>query len=94
LIGTASPGNGGVGGAPVGQVHSGVWVPVVPRGGSPIFSTSTSPSNGGDPPAVHKKVKGQIVVNQKHGHSLLSNIDHKHTKLVVANKHPKGPKHN
>jgi len=53
IIGTAFPGNGGDGGPAVAPVHSGIWVPAVPVGGSPIFSTSTSPSNGADPPA-HK----------------------------------------
>ena len=52
IIGTANARNGGNGGLPVALVHSGIRVPAVPHGGSPIFSTSTSPSNGGDPPAA------------------------------------------
>ena len=30
IIGTASAGNGGVGGLPVAPIHSGIWVPVDP----------------------------------------------------------------
>ncbi|MFI5458103.1 MAG: hypothetical protein ACHRXM_21930, partial [Isosphaerales bacterium] len=99
IIGTAFAGNGGVGGLPVAPIHSGIWVPAVPVGGSPIFSTPTSPSNGGDPPAAHhvaKKVKGQIVIKTKHaGSSLLSTSTGKakHTPLLVSKNHPKGPKH-
>ena len=58
IIGTASAANGGNGGLRVAPVHSGICVPAIPRGGSPIFSTPTSPSNGGDPPA--KKVKASL----------------------------------
>ena len=49
IIGTAAASNGGVGGVRVAAVHSGIWVPAIPVGGSPIFSTTTSPSNGADP---------------------------------------------
>jgi Bacterial Ig-like domain len=98
IIGTASSGNGGVGGLPVAPVHSGIWVPAVPRGGSPIFSTSTSPSNGGDLPAATRhrthKVRGHIVVKTKHGESLLS-TSRNHAKpkaLVLSRNHPRGPK--
>ena len=59
IIGTATAKNGGNGGLPVAPVHSGIFVPAVPRGGSPIFSTSTSPSNGGDPPATGHKTKAK-----------------------------------
>jgi len=95
IIGTASPGNKGVGGLPVAPVHSGIWVPAVPVGGPPIFFTPTSPSNGGDPPA--KKHKGQVVVKTKHApDSLLSTStdEAKPTKVVVSNNHPKRPKQN
>ena len=58
-------------------------MPAVPRGGSPIFSTSTSPSNGGDPPAkAHNKDKGKIVVNTK----LTTKVS-----LGESKKHPLGP---
>jgi hypothetical protein len=97
IIGTASPGNSGVGRLPVAGVHSGKHVPVVPVGHRPIFSTPTSPSNGGDPPAVvrHHKHKPSIVVKTKHRHSLIAtNSAHtKHASEVVTRNHPKGPKH-
>ena len=46
IIGTASAANGGVGGARSMPVHSGIWVPVIPVGGSPIFSTTTGADAG------------------------------------------------
>ncbi len=83
IIGTAFPGNGGDGGPAVAPIHSGIFVTAVPRGGSPIFSTSTSPSNGGDPPAkAHNKDKGKIVVNTK----LTTKVS-----LGESKKHPLGP---
>ncbi len=39
IVGTASAANGGVGGPPIGKVHSGVFSRVIPRGGSPVFFT-------------------------------------------------------
>jgi hypothetical protein len=39
IIGTASAANGGVGGLPVGNVDSGAFSPVIPRGQSPSFAT-------------------------------------------------------
>jgi hypothetical protein len=97
IIGTASPGNGGVGGAPVAPIHSGIWVPAVPRGGSPIFSTSTSPSNGADPPAATRhatpKARGQVVAQAGHGESLLSTATSrsKPRVLLLSRSHPQGP---
>ena len=87
IIGTANARNGGNGGLPVAPVHSGILVPVVPRGGSPIFSTSTSPSNGGDPPATgHKtKAKGHIVVKIAPKTSTVK------ASLVKSKSHPAGP---
>ena len=55
IIGTAFAGNGGVGGPPIAPVHSGISVPTVPVGGSPIFSTTTSASNGADPPRTRPR---------------------------------------
>jgi hypothetical protein len=46
IVGTASAANGGVGGPPIGAVHSGDFVPVVPVGGSPVFSTDPPQHNG------------------------------------------------
>jgi len=77
IIGTSSAANGGVGGLPVAPVHSGIWVPVIPVGGSPIFSTSTSPSNGADPPAGSKK-----ITTLTHNHKV-TNTTHKAAKPVV-----------
>jgi hypothetical protein len=64
IIGTSSAANGGNGGKRVAPVHSGIHVPAIPRGGAPIFSTPTSPSNGGDPPA--KKLRASLVGKAKH----------------------------
>ena len=38
IVGTASNANGGVGGPPVGAVHSGDFTPVTPRGSSPALA--------------------------------------------------------
>ena len=88
IIGTSNAANGGVGGPPVNPVHSGVFVPVIPRGGAPIFSTPTSPA------ALAKK--GQAVVKAaKHGVTLVSHHETSHVKtpkVVVTNNHPKGPR--
>jgi len=99
IIGTAFAGNTGVGGPPVAPVHSGIFVPAVARSGSPIFSTSTSPSNGADPPAATghaaKKPKGQGVIRIKHaGNSLLSTSSDKakHPTVLVSKNHPNGPR--
>jgi hypothetical protein len=88
IIGTASAGNGGSGGARVNPVHSGIFVPVIPRGDAPIFSTTSSAA------ALAKKAKGQVVVKAKHGHAVI--VSHakttlKHEKVVHSNNHPKGP---
>ena len=98
IIGTSSPGNHGVGGRRVGAVHSGSFVPVVPRGGSPIFSTATSPSNGGDPPAFthfSKKAKRHTVVQTEHRHSLLTRIPShaRRATLGSTKNHPTGATH-
>ena len=52
IIGTANAANGGVGGLPVGAGAQRHLRAGDPGGGSPIFSTPTSPSNGADPPAT------------------------------------------
>ena len=88
IIGTASAGNGGVGGARVNPIHSGVFVPVIPRGGAPIFSTTSSAVSAA------KKGKGQVVVKAKHGAPLVKHHATsvtKHAKVVLSNNHPKGP---
>jgi hypothetical protein len=93
IIGTASPANGGAGGAQTNGIHSGVFVPVVPVGGSPIFSTPTSVSTG-DPPAAHGK-KGKHSVVVKHGHhEARRTVDPSHGRArsaVFSKHHPRGP---
>src|SRR5208337_1595458 len=85
IIGTSFPGNGGPAVAPI---HSGIFVTALPRGASPIFSTSTSPSNGADPPA--KKPKKLVVLQAKHETPKASLVK---VSLVKSNNHPKGPAH-
>ncbi len=89
IIGTAFAGNAGVGGPPVAPVHSGIWVPVVPRGASPIFSTSTSASNGADPPAhAHKKVKAHVVIKSARKHvAQKANVHDAALKALIEEKH-------
>ena len=87
IIGTSSAKNGGVGGQRVNEVHSGVFVPTIPIGGAPIFSTGTSPA------ALAKKGKGQSVIKIKHGKSLISHAESTMRKLalMVGKPHPHGP---
>ena len=88
IIGTANAGNGGNGGARVNPIHSGVFVPVIPRGDAPIFSTTTSAVTAA------KKGKGQVVVKAKHGAPLVTHHATKvakHAKVVLSHNHPKGP---
>jgi hypothetical protein len=97
ILGTANGANGGAGGAPVGAIHSGSFVPAVPVGGAPIFSTSTSPVTSADPPAPvkHAKHKGQVHVKAKHVISVIApKSSHvKHASVVTSNNHPRGPLH-
>jgi PKD repeat protein len=83
IIGTASNANGGDGGPRVNPIHSGVFVPVIPRGDAPVFSTTTSAVT-----AAIKKSKGQDVVKIKHE---ASSLKHHHAKVVLSSNHPKGP---
>ena len=86
VVGTASAANGGVGGATGTAVHSGVFVPVIPVGGSPIFSTTTGAV------ADAKKGKGQTVVKIKHKPLVKQDAAKpKHEKVVLITSHPKGP---
>ena len=84
IIGTANAANGGVGGKRVGAVHSGVFVPVIPRGGSPIFSTPTSSVS-----AAKKKTQLKIKVKQAHSLTAHHASTVKHA-LVTGKHHPKG----
>ena len=64
-------------------MHSGIRVPAIPRGGSPIFSTSTSASNAGDRPAA----TGHTTHKDK-GHNVVKT---KPKALVVSLNHPQEP---
>ncbi len=88
IIGTANAKNLGVGGNRVGAVKSGVFVPVIPRGGSPIFSTPTSP-------AAAKKKTSLVKANAKHSVKVVAHHETSHAKkpkVVVSHNHPKGPR--
>ncbi len=94
IVGTAFAGDGGIGGPPVAAVHSGIHVPAVPRGGSPIFSTTTSATNGGDPPAVIKgRTHTHLVVPGRQRSPLLSTRSRlvQQNATVVSRTHPRGP---
>jgi hypothetical protein len=67
-------------------VHSGVFVPAIPRGGSPIFSTPTSPVT---PISAKKKPQLKVKVKQAHSQAAHHASSVKHT-LVVGKPHPKG----
>jgi large repetitive protein len=84
IIGTANAANGGVGGNRVGAVHSGIFVPTIPRGGAPIFSTPTSP-------VTAAKKKALLKVKVKEAHSLTAHhASSAKRSLVVGQKHPAG----
>jgi hypothetical protein len=98
IIGTSNGANRGVGGLPVGPVHSGMFVTTVPRGGSPLFSTTTSPVTG-DPPAggKHSKSTHHMVIKARPAVSAHPAAPgHSQTvkpSLVKSNIHPRGPRH-
>ncbi len=88
IIGTANAKNLGKGGTRVGAVKSGVFVPVIPRGGSPIFSTPSSA-------AAAKKKASLVKANAKHSVKVVAHHETSHAKkpkVVVSNHHPKGPR--
>ena len=67
-------------------VHSGVFVPAIPVGGSPIFSTTTGAVTAA------KKGKGQTVIKIKHKPLVKQDAPKpKHEKVVLFTSHPKGP---
>jgi hypothetical protein len=80
IEGTASKGNGGIGGPPIGKVHSGVFSPVIPHGQVPVLVRRRDAVKRQS--LVKVKVHGGIKVD--------GGVDH--TKVVVGS-HPKGPKH-
>ncbi len=44
IVGTANAGNGGNGGPPVAPIHSGIWVPAIPRGAARSFPRPPAPA--------------------------------------------------
>jgi hypothetical protein len=88
IVGTANNANGGVGGLPVGAIHSGIWVPLDPRGGAPIFSTTM-------PLPAAKVVKNVVVVKAKPKAPVIAAKTSavKKAAVVKAANHPAGPLH-
>ncbi len=64
IIGTASNANGGVGGPPVGAVHSGNFLPIVPVGGGSVFGSDPKHLKGTKIKEAKKETKQ--VVKVKH----------------------------
>ena len=81
IVGTANPSNGGVGGAPVGAVHSGDFTPVVPIGGGSVFAEKKAEAAA---KAKAEAAAKQIKIAAVKAHAAAAH------KAVVA-KHPKGP---
>jgi hypothetical protein len=95
IEGTASAANGGVGGVPVGFVHSGLFVPGVPVGGQPIFST-TLPSRAPAPypkgPKVTTNAKAHSTETAEKAHATAKPVK-AHEVKAPAVSHPQKPKH-
>ena len=79
IVGTASAANGGVGGRPVGAVHSGVFSPVVPRGGGPVFGAT---------PATARR---RIAALRLHAGTKVRGVGSESTTHAAS--HPHGPLH-
>jgi hypothetical protein len=62
IIGTASNANGGHGGPPIGAVHSGHFLPIVPVGGGSVFGTERIHLPGTRVKAANKETKQVIKV--------------------------------
>ena len=62
IIGTASNANGGHGGPPIGAVHSGHFLPIVPVGGGSVFGTERIHLPGTRVKAAKKETKQVIKV--------------------------------
>ncbi len=92
VVGTAAAANGGAGGRPVAPIHSGIWVPVIPVGGRPIFSTPTSPRTTSVGATV-RKVTASTNLKDRHTVKLIATrADRGQQALsVTANNHPRGP---
>ena len=87
IVGTANAANGGNGGPPIGAVHSGDFVPAVPRGGGSVF--------GGDPKhlagtvkAHHATARGRGLVNH-HAVAIKLHGAHHASKIKLGKHTPK-----
>jgi hypothetical protein len=70
IIGTASAVTGGIGGRPVGFVHSGVFSPNVPRGASPVFGMTPDAARSRVAAAkVHASASARRVGNEVKAHA-------------------------
>ncbi len=96
IVGTANSQNGGVGGRRVAPIHSGISVPVIPVGGSPIFSTPTSPTTPVRG-ATARKAKVSVVVKARHvAPEFASRASHTQKSALAQSRnpsHPRGPLH-
>ncbi|WP_422926635.1 PKD domain-containing protein [Singulisphaera sp. PoT] len=96
LVGTASPANGGIGGLPVGGVYSGIHVPVIPKGGRPLFSTPTSPSSPVNSSGLFQRVNHRPAFaswTARGQFRFTTNLARASHASVVTGNHPKGPHH-
>ncbi len=97
IVGTSSAANGGVGGPPVGFVHSGVFSPAVPRGGSPVFgTTSTTADRRLAAQSAHSRAKTRGDSHEANSHAVAEQRktrDHGNNAKTRAASHPRGPLH-
>ena len=92
IIGTASASNGGVGGPGVAPVHSGIWVHAIPVGGSPIYSTPTSPTKPVPVASANKSKRATIVKASRANVTITPRTSHTMKRAAVrTDNHPKGP---
>jgi hypothetical protein len=90
IVGTANAANNGVGGLPVGAVHSGVFTHVIPRGSGPVFTA--------DPPKNHAVHQAKVVAIHKtpavHQATVVAVPKNRavHQATVIAAHHPQGPR--
>jgi hypothetical protein len=77
IIGTASPGNGGVGGPPVGAVHSGHFLPVVPRDPKPHKAAKPAKSAVVSKPIVKARPIATVVNTKAHDAALTAIVAQK-----------------
>jgi hypothetical protein len=76
-----------------------MFVTAVPRGGAPVFSTSTSPVTGADPKAKNKHSSSTHKVTVKTKPAVTANppaTSRSHTQkpsVTKSSDHPRGPGH-